>query len=455
MKNYLYQILSFSLLLFAVVWLSYFTDRTEHFQLISFYLLGWIAAIFLVFTNGSNSKPKVYYASLLIKLLVVFSLPALSDDFYRFIWDGNLIVKGQNPFLFTPNEWTSNNNLSSFESELYQQLNSKNYFAVYPPLNQLFFAFSRTLGGESILMNLLAMRFLFFIAEFILFYTISYFKKLNNLILLCFINPFWIIESFVNLHFELLVVSFLGLGWIIERKYLVLKAILLGLAAATKLPALLWVAFLGLPKKLNDTLKIGFYFLFGFSIWWWLFPSWFGYKNMLTSVHLFVNSFEFNASIFYIIRKLGFIIYSYDVIKTAGPILFVVIGVTSFSFVLLALKRPKNVLNYALYACTIYLLLSTTVHPWYVIPILFFGAFSGYLFPFVWAITSWLSYLSYTQNGVNELTIILWLEYLPVLLLMGFEIVFGRERVRLFFIKIYHQVVVPIVSKSQYKPTKY
>jgi hypothetical protein len=43
-------------------------------------------------------------AALLFRLLLLFAVPALSDDFYRFLWDGRLSLEGINPFLYTPRQ---------------------------------------------------------------------------------------------------------------------------------------------------------------------------------------------------------------------------------------------------------------------------------------------------------------------------------------------------------------
>ena len=43
----------------------------------------------------------------------------------------------------------------------------------------------------------------------------------------------------------------------------------------------------------------------------------------------------------------------------------------------------------------IYLLLSATIHPWYLLPLLGLGLFTNYSFPIVWSFTIFFSYLIY------------------------------------------------------------
>ena len=37
-------------------------------------------------------------AAIVFRALMLFGIPWLSDDFYRFVWDGYLSFKGMNPF---------------------------------------------------------------------------------------------------------------------------------------------------------------------------------------------------------------------------------------------------------------------------------------------------------------------------------------------------------------------
>ena len=41
---------------------------------------------------------------LVFRLIILISTPNLSQDFYRFFWDGQLILNGFNPYLNTPNQ---------------------------------------------------------------------------------------------------------------------------------------------------------------------------------------------------------------------------------------------------------------------------------------------------------------------------------------------------------------
>ena len=77
---------------------------------------------------------------------VVFPLdPSLSDDGYRYLWDGRLQAgEGVSPYRFRPSDPA----LDSFHDEAaYRRMNSPDYFSVYPPLSQAVFAASGAVYG--------------------------------------------------------------------------------------------------------------------------------------------------------------------------------------------------------------------------------------------------------------------------------------------------------------------
>ena len=44
-------------------------------------------------------------AGVLFRLVFLLAIPNLSQDFYRFLWDGSLMAEGFNPYLLTPDQW--------------------------------------------------------------------------------------------------------------------------------------------------------------------------------------------------------------------------------------------------------------------------------------------------------------------------------------------------------------
>lgn len=67
-----------------------------------------------------------------------------------------------------------------------------------------------------------------------------------------------------------------------------------------------------------------------------------------------------------------------------------------------------------LIAFTVYLLLSTTVHPWYIASILLLSIFTNYKYPLFWSFIIIISYLAYANADNTENLWIIGFEYLVV-----------------------------------------
>jgi hypothetical protein len=57
---------------------------------------------------------------------------------------------------------------------------------------------------------------------------------------------------------------------------------------------------------------------------------------------------------------------------------------------------------------TVYLFMATTVHPWYVIPVVFLGMLTGNVYPLVWSFVVVMSYHFYGRTS-DTLHTVLWI----------------------------------------------
>ncbi len=355
------------------------------------------------------------------RLALFFTLPSLSDDFYRFYWDGILSNHNINPFSFTPSE-IENINLDFIPKGLFELLNSPDYYSVYPPTNQLIFRIA-SLVSDSQLGFVNSIRSLIIIAEISSVYFLMRLKLPLYYITLLFLSPLVILEGVGNIHFEPILLSLLiGSIFLLKSNKRISSGIALGFAAGLKLLPLIFIPsiFLKNLSLKNSLILIGISIALIFSFFPLIIDN--NYQSVSDSLRLYFQKFEFNASIYFIIRKIGFAVKGYNIINDAGPWL----GFISFVLILsisalTGLKKIKLVEAW-LWILTIYLLLSTTVHPWYIIPLLGLGILSGYIFPVIWSFFIFLTYLGYT-NETYELNFqIILVEYIVVYIFIGIEI---------------------------------
>ncbi|MEO1268649.1 MAG: hypothetical protein AAFX99_11155 [Myxococcota bacterium] len=97
------------------------------------------------------SPVQVVWVGLIARLvLAVGSFPHLSDDVWRYMWDGHMQVSGLNPYSLPP----ASEALAPLRTEFWPLINHPEVPTIYPPAAQLVFAMVMALGGSLIGMRL-------------------------------------------------------------------------------------------------------------------------------------------------------------------------------------------------------------------------------------------------------------------------------------------------------------
>ncbi len=200
------QLSALGLSLSGYIWLGYFTERTDFLPVLLLYSVLFALYAFLLFENKSGGSYKIAIGgAVLLRLSLLLMTPNLSDDYYRFIWDGLMTVNGVNPYLLTPAEFiNSQQAVPGISTELFQHLNSTGYLSAYPPVSQFIFWLSAKLAGAGIFGNIIAVRVILLLAEFgtlaLLYRLAMRFKLTPGTILIYALNPLVIIELTGNLR---------------------------------------------------------------------------------------------------------------------------------------------------------------------------------------------------------------------------------------------------------------
>ena len=412
------KILYFSSLLLIYFFSGYIFERHETGIIFFLFFLCFILT-FLV--SKKITLNEIFFFGISFRIILFFAYPWLSDDFYRFIWDGLVIGENINPYEYTPSELAKKGGVFEtipiFEilNKKMSNLNSLNY-SPYPPVNQFLF-FLSTSFKKDIFLSLISMRLLIIVSDILNFFIgCRILKKLKfkeEKILWYFINPLVIIELTGNLHFEGFMITFFGLGILLFIKNKKLLALFpLALSVGTKLITIIIIPFLINYKKRKENLKMIILFsglLFCVSV---LPIGINNFTNFYTTIKLWFSNLEFNGSIYYLIRYLGYKIKGYNIIKSIGY--FTPLITTIIILYLIFNKKNEemrtNLENMFLLLCIFYFL-SMVVHPWYIITILYLGLFTKYNFQIIWSALIFLTYSAYQNYKVDENFYLIGLEY--------------------------------------------
>lgn len=368
------------------------------------------------------------YIGFIFRLAFLFSVPSLSDDFYRFIWDGRLIENGINPFSYRPDfimekGWLNGNeNLS-----LYTNMNSPHYYSIYPGVLQLIFFISAKLSVSNFY-SVVLLRAFIIVAEFGTFF---YLKKIlaslhlpKEKLFIYFMNPLVIIELSGNLHFEAVMLFFMSASiYYFIRHKLMLSAIAFALAVSTKLIPLLLLPLIvrkvGFKKGLIYSSIVILISIAMFTP----FISLEFLTNISDSVGLYFQKFEFNASTYYLLRGIGFYFTGYNTIGLIGRALPII---TFLSVIYLSFKFKRDTDEIVMFSAMlnilfIYYIFALIIHPWYISFLLLINVFVNKKFIIVWSLMIFTTYFTYSIKPYQESLLMVALEYVVVFAILLFE----------------------------------
>ena len=415
---------------------AYFLERTEFYKLLLLWVGLFAGSSFLI-KKQQHHLALLAVISILFKLVFLFAIPNLSQDFYRFIWDGRMIFEGFNPYLSLPESFIEQQqNPVNQAAELYAGMGEMNgsHYTNYPPINQLCFYIAALIANKSILGSVIVLRLIIILADVgILYFGKKLLEKLNIPAYHIFwyaLNPFVIIELTGNLHFEPVMLFFLVWGlYKLQQQKWALAALLIACAVSVKLIPLLFLPlfyqwFVKQKKHDRDTVKqlgflklIGFYTIIIFTTLLLFLPFYTEalLDNYVNSVGLWFTNFEFNASFYYVFREIGTLFRGWNEIAIIGkilPILTVLfLGILTF---FRKNSSTKQLITAMLFGLSFYYFMSTTMHPWYLASLVMLAIFTNYRFPMVWSFVIVLSYSAYANDSFKENLWLVGFEYLVV-----------------------------------------
>lgn len=357
-----------------------------------------------------GTRPWTWAYALATRALLLPRAPVLSDDVYRYLWDGHLQRHGLSPYLYPP----SAPELAPLRTPWHALINHPEVPTIYPPVAQYAFLAIALLGGTVLLAKLLWLAF--DLATALLLHRIARAGGRNPTLVefLYLASPLLIVETAWSAHLESLGLFALTLllflaGRPVATGAAAALAALTKFAPAAALPPLVRSGGARLAASFTVTAVLLYapYLSAGAKLW--------------TGLGAYLRHWRFNDGLFALAAA---VLPSLDAAKLACAVVLagVIAGAT------LAGLSAERALLWILGAG---LVLSPTVHPWYVLWLLPIAALRQSR---PWLLLSGLVFLAYWGHAEYGRTGLwphpLWARlaiWAPFLLLLVYDGVRGRR----------------------------
>ncbi len=411
-------------------------------QTIALYLLAFAAylvALVWLEHGGTWSAVWAWGTGIGARLILLWTTPSLSDDVYRYIWDGHVAVNG-----FSPYAYPVDDHLLDFLAIPERGLVNHAWMASpYLPSAQLLFFLTALIGRHPILLQgimvLIDLGAALVIAKLLEFTAFP-----AQRLLLYLWSPLVIVEVAHGAHVDawMVLLTLLAVQASLNRKPVggqsILAPLFLALATLTKLiPALLapvlfwrWSWF---QRLLYPMLVLLVLLPFGSGAGWGLNQELNG-RGLFGAILIYSSRWKFNSGLFFTLEQ---ILGGGDSIAatTSAKLLvgFLLAAILLLVFILAQRYRgPRATLRLAALPFMAYLLLTPTFHPWYLLIVLAFIPFlpptagedrRWWLAAFPWIYLSGTAVFSYLAYGdpaqVYERPWVRLLQWLPTILLLA------------------------------------
>jgi hypothetical protein len=366
------------------------------------------------------SLPVLLAVGVLMRLPLLAAPPQLSDDIYRYVWDGRVAASGTNPYRYAPPDTA----LAGLRDADWRRINNPTLPTIYPPVAQRLFELgARAAPGVTGLKSLL---FLFDLAVALLLAATAARRLADRWrLLVWWWHPLAVIEWSGSGHVDVAGIALLLAAFLVARdparrlRWL-LAGVLVGLATQVKFLALLALPFLpGATKRVSGPwVAAGFVLALVVGYLPFMSPG----VNVLGSLETYAARWRASDFFFGLLLRPGGPADQPARLTEAKLYVALLAGAIATA-VALARLRPAAAAALVIGASVV---LSPTVHPWYLAWILPFVAVE---FSATWlyatlaallayqAVPSWLAGKVWSESAWQKGALVL-----PFLVLAAWEL---------------------------------
>ncbi len=307
---------------------------------------------------------EVIFWAFIFRVFFVSDIPQLSDDLYRYLWDGARVAAGENPYDLPPAAFVDS--VKGPMAEILARTNHPHLVTIYPPGAQVLFALAWKLFP-----GLVGLKSLLTLLDLVTCFFLTKLAPRPGVAIAYAWHPLAVLEVSSSGHLEAALGLFVILTlYFLKRKQFFRAGLCEGMAIMVKIVPLIFLPFfLKAPKRLfNSGLspkaglpQVAFGAGVGLIIFLLLLPFLGHLSHLFGTLKIYTLQWEFSGFLYEILKALWG--------KTEARVVLL-LSFLSLGFLIYQKNFP---LEKSLYLVALAFLLTTpTLHPWYVLLFLIF-----------------------------------------------------------------------------------
>jgi hypothetical protein len=368
-----------------------------------------LAAWIVIRARPSNSTLLIAVAfAVIFRLSILFAPPYLSDDIYRYVWDGRVQAAGINPYRFIP----AAPELAQLRDEtIYPKINRRDWaHTIYPPVAQIVF-FLTTRISESVTWMKATMLGFELVTIWAVAQLLTLLGRPRQLLLLYAWHPLVIWEFAGSGHVDAMAIAFIALAFLAWQKksnlgagFTLACATLVKLFPLVLVPAMLKRGRWKIAPFFAATVIIGYlaYLSVGPTAVLGAIPGYTQEMGLISGQQFYALS---------LVRNL----FGLE-LPSIAYLVFTVLVMGAIGLWVL-LKQNEDTLKHGMILATAATVLFAPHFSWYFCWLVYFLCFTPRLALFYLTIASFILYATWLGDSPGEMFVINSLIYLPALLI--------------------------------------